>query len=290
MTTSNLPAPAALPRRRLLRVDAPGTPKIRFLLRLPENPRADRVLIAVHGISREPDVMIRWLAPQADEHGYTLVAPEFDAHAFNDFQRLGRTGRGQRADLTLLNIMARTRGLLGDDTSPAPHLVGFSGGAQFGHRFIYAHPGHVASATLVSAGWYTPPRSRRRFPAGLGACEELPDLHFDGDALARTPTLVIVGTRDTEVDRSVRSTSRLNRQQGRHRLARARWFHLRLLRHADSISGAAPHRFEELPRTGHDFAEAVREGGLAERLFEFLGEVPAERQASGARHEEPTSC
>ena len=276
MTFSNIPRLASLPRRRMLRLGDPGTPAARFLLRLPERPRADRVICAVHGISREPDVMVRWLSPLADEHGFTLVAPEFDAHGFNDYQRLGRAGRGQRADRALLHILARTRAMLGEESAPPPHLVGFSGGAQFGHRFIYAYPGRFASATLVAAGWYTPPHSRRSFPIGLGACDGLPDLVFDGAALARTPTLVMVGDGDDKVDRTVRSTPRLNRQQGRNRRVRARWFHERLVRFAESVEGAAAHRFVELPRTGHDFAEAAREGSLARHLFEFIGDVASE--------------
>lgn len=290
MTFSTIPTPGSLPRRRLLRLGGPGTPAVRFLLRLPERPRADRVVVAVHGISREPDVMVRWLAPLADEQGYTLVAPEFDAHGFNDFQRLGRAGRGQRADRALHNVLAAARAILGDEPAALPHLVGFSGGAQFGHRYIYAHPGQFASATLVAAGWYTPPHSRRSFPRGLGTCEGLPDLYFDGASLARTPTLVMVGERDEKVDRNVRSTPRLNRQQGRNRRARARWFHERLSRFAESVEGGAAHRFAELPRTGHDFAEAAREGCLAQRLFDFIGDLAREPASHRELQSETAPC
>lgn len=290
MMPDSLPSLNSLPRRRLLRFDAPGAPAVHFLLRLPASPRADRVLVVVHGISREPDVMLRWLAPMADVHGYTLVAPEFDAYAFSDFQRLGRAGCGERADLALLNMIATARAFLGDDAAPPPHLLGFSGGAQFGHRFVYAHPGCVASATLVAAGWYTPPHFRRPFPGGLGPCDGLAGLEFDGEALARTPLLLMAGKRDTVADRNVRSTPRLNRQQGHHRLARARWFHRRLTRFAESVEGAATHRFHELPRSGHDFAEAVREGGLSERLFEFLAELAVDPPAPRLGPREPAPC
>jgi predicted esterase len=53
---------------------------------------------------------------------------------------------------------------------------GFSGGAQFAHRFAYAHPERTQAVAAHSAGWYDPPPSWAR----------------------QVPFLVTVGLEDTQ--------------------------------------------------------------------------------------------
>ena len=48
------------------------------------------------------------------------------------------------------------------------YLFGFSGGAQFAHRYVLAHPDRVAAAGIGAAGWYTFPDSATPYPYGLG--------------------------------------------------------------------------------------------------------------------------
>ena len=245
-------------------------PDFQYFVRPSPNPDPDRVLVLVHGISRQPSFMLRCLADRADELDYTLIAPVFNHRSYSDYQRLGRDGRGERADLafrTMLMDAAVCLGLQG-----AVHLMGFSGGAQFAHRFVYAHPGVVRSLTLAAAGWYTAPDGRVRFPYGTAPNRRLPDLNFDIHNLLQTPSLTIVGERDTVRDSTVRRSPRLDKRQGPNRLARARWFHRRLKKLAAAEGYGRRHRFCELPRTAHDFGEAVMRGGLVDLLFDFCEE------------------
>ncbi len=248
-------------------------PDFQYFVRLSPNPDPSRVLVLVHGISRQPSFMLRCLADRADELDYTLMAPVFNHRSYSDYQRLGRDGRGQRADLAFRAMLMDAGVCLGLE-GPV-HLMGFSGGAQFAHRFVYAHPGVVRSLTLAAAGWYTAPDRRVQFPYGTAPNSRLPDLNFDIDSLLRTPSLTLVGERDTVRDAAVRRSPRLDKRQGRNRLTRARWFHRRLEKLAAAEGYGRLHRFHELPRTAHDFGEAVMRGGLADQLFAFCEENAA---------------
>lgn len=239
--------------------------EIEYLVRLPSEPDPDRTLVAVHGISRNASFIVRALAHEADRHDYTLLAPVFNHRYFPDYQRLGL--RGARADLTLLAILedaARQFGI-----SRPVDLFGFSGGAQFAHRLVYAYHGLVSTLTLAAAGWYTDPRSRRRFPYGVEATPHLNALSFHPEALYDTPTLILVGSRDTRRDQNVRRDKRIDRVQGRNRLERARWFYRRLKAASERTETPSP-RLIELKQTGHDFGDAIFKGDLITELFTFL--------------------
>lgn len=256
------------PRGRILRRGVNANGPMKYLIRLSRNPEARRLLIAVHGISREPDTMIRWLAHEADQHGYHVVAPVFDRLAFPDFQRLGRSGLGRRADIALNEILKDVERFLVYDVPP--DILGFSGGAQFAHRYAMAQPGAVRALGVASAGWYTMPGIRGSFPLGLEPTPRLPDLSFDWNALVSLPTLTMVGALDVERDATVRDQRELNQTQGEHRLDRAKSFHRALERSAHAIGIESRHEFCVLPNAGHDMTQAMREGGMASILFGFL--------------------
>jgi len=261
---NNTEAPAA---SKILRRRLSEHPGYSYLVRFPETPDADKLLVVVHGIARQADYMLQALAGEADKRDYTLIAPVFSYRDYPDYQRLGREGLGQRADLAVCATLADLREQLG--FSSGFHLFGFSGGAQFAHRFVYAHPEPVHSICLASAGWYTPPESGRRFPYGVDDTARLDGVRFEANRLARTSTLVVVGDRDTDRDEALRKTPRVDKQQGSDRLERAEWFHRRLKRLAKRRKYSALHEFALLENTSHDFGEAVHQGGLASVLFDF---------------------
>jgi len=252
---------------KILRRRLSEHPGYSYLLRFPETPDADKLLVVVHGIARQADYMLQALAGEADKHGYTLIAPVFSYRDYPDYQRLGRSGLGQRADLAVAATLADLREHLG--FSAGFHLFGFSGGAQFAHRFVYGHGEPVRSVCLASAGWYTPPDSGKRFPHGTDKTARLKDIRFDALRLARTSTLVVVGDKDTDRDEALRTTARVDNAQGRDRRQRAEWFHRRLKRLAKRAEYSALHEFALLENTRHDFGEAVHQGGLAGILFDF---------------------
>ena len=97
-------------------------------------------------------------------------------------------------------------------------IYGHSAGAQFVHRFLY-YKSELRATRFVAAnaGWYTLPLNDFEYPYGLV------DAGIDEAQLSRifaSNLIVLVGTKDTDVDgKSLRKTPEAQ-QQGPHRLAR----------------------------------------------------------------------
>ena len=123
---------------------------------MPRNPAPDTpVVVAIHGISRNALDHFNAFADLARSRQAILVAPLFEAAAFPDYQRLGREGRGERADLALMALIDSVLSSHDLPRSESSHLFGHSGGAQFVHRFVMAHPERSS------------PAMRSALPAGI---------------------------------------------------------------------------------------------------------------------------
>lgn len=223
---------------------------------------AARVLVAVHGIRRAAQDQARLFGARAAALRRTVIAPLFDAQNWPAYQRLG--GQADRALLDLLHQ------LHGDGIQPMDRfdLCGFSGGAQFAHRFAMLHPHRIGRLSVASAGWYTFP-DQALYPYGLGergAATDArgPRMRAALDAFLRLPIRVCVGANDDVRDANTRSGAAIDLQQGSHRRERAaRW--------SEAIASAAAQRgivprveLALLPGVGHDFRRCVERGGLAE--------------------------
>jgi len=265
---------------------------LRYYLYLPRQPaRRQKVLVSVHGVSRNALEHMELLRGFADRHGVALIAPLFTPETFRDYQRLGRKGRGPRADLALIRVLNEIAMETGLDTTKVD-MFGFSGGAQFVHRFTYAHSQRVRRLVLGSAGWYTMPDPALPYPYGTADIRGLDAVRFNPAAAARLPTLVVVGGDDNREDDEELNRSRpVLQSQGRHRLERARTWTAAM--NALARRQGLPEMAElvVLPGVGHSFRQAVLEGGLAHRLFQHcctttpLFERPAfDRQSLTSTH------
>lgn len=251
------------------RLVSPGEPDLEYRLFVPKRIRPNRpVFVAVHGISRDADEQLSAWAPHAARHGLVLIAPHFDAERFPDYQRLGRSGRGPRADHALLRVAEEVRSALALH-SRRLLLFGYSGGGQFVHRFTLAYPKTVRAAVVAAAGWYTFPEAAAPYPLGLNVERRLPGIRFRERALLRVPTLVVVGDDDTAREASLNRSRLIDRQQGRNRVERAdNW--CRAMRAAAERWGL-PSRVERqsIPAVGHSFSQAF-EAGLGTAALSFL--------------------
>lgn len=247
----------------------PGVPAYYAYVPMRVEDRATLPLaVGIHGISRDAKEMAEQLLPEAQSRNFALLAPYFDPAEYQDYQRLGRRGRGGRADLALFQALRQLE--IDADREFRPiYLIGFSGGAQFAHRFVMAYPGLVGAATIASAGWYTYPAPRRRYPTGLRVNGELTGVRLEPSQFLRVPMLVTVGVEDTMRDASVRTNVRLDERQGRNRVERARRFHQAMGEAAATRGIESQTRLIELPNAGHSFCECV-ENGLARLAFEFF--------------------
>ncbi|MDJ0847214.1 MAG: hypothetical protein QNK04_02420 [Myxococcota bacterium] len=274
---------SVLPRRsgllrRVLRTDVTQE----YLVYLPTTRGSEPPLLAsVHGVSRNAEEHGRLLSAYCEMHGVVLVVPVFSPAKYPDYQRLGRVNRGKRADLALDRIVEEVAALSGASAERF-HLFGFSGGAQFAHRYALAHPHRLASGVFASAGWYTFPDPTRRFPHGTGATPQLPGLRFDAEEFLKVPMRVIVAEKEHDAKR-LRRSERLDREQGSSRAERARnW--VSAMRVAARAHFMEPRvGFEKLPDCRHSFRRAMLRGGLGEALFAaILDPSPSSSRSSEA--------
>ncbi len=253
---------------RSVRVDSGSAPQLACYLYLPREPHPEgRVLVSVHGVSRNVEEHIELFGPLADRYGVFLIVPIFAAKRFRDFQRLGRKGRGPRADLALIRLINDLRCVIGQETSVVD-LFGFSGGAQFAHRFALAYPQRVRRLALGAAGWYTMPDNTLPYPYGTGDSSGLDAVRLNVTAAARLPTLVLVGECDNRAnDEELNRSQIVCRSQGRTRLQRARNWARAINAFAEEQGETKEATLMTLPGVDHSFRDAVVEGGMSTHIF-----------------------
>ncbi|HET7608989.1 MAG TPA: hypothetical protein VFL84_09955 [Gammaproteobacteria bacterium] len=259
----------SLPRGRIVLRTLRGDPQQQYLVFVPRTGAADApVLVSVHGISRNAHDQARVFATGCDERGVVLLVPIFTPDRHKDYQRLGRRGRGERTDLVLNECLAELALLTGADVAQF-RMFGFSGGAQFAHRYVMAHPERVARAAFAAAGWYTFPDDSQRFPYGIRPVRALRGVTFNPEKFLRVPVNVLVGERDVD-SAKLRRTERTNAQQGTNRVERARnW--VSAMQAASAAYGIdARVELTVVPAVDHSFDRFCREGKLMDRVFDSL--------------------
>ena len=229
----------------------------------PETRTKTPPVVAVHGLNRETELMANLLAVQADTSGRSIVLPLFERQSWPRFQRAACPRRSDWALLGLLQVL-RAEGWI--EAGP-PDLSGFSGGAQFAHRFAWLYPAEVARLCLVAPGWWTFPDARGAHPLGIGT--EGPIVSVSTFRLRANlarfldrDVAVMVGALDTLQDENLRQDPAINAQQGLDRVQRARNWAATAIR-ASRRHGLPPRiRFTLMENCGHSFADCVANGAL----------------------------
>lgn len=222
-------------------------------------------LVCVHGISRNAEEHARAFATVAARHRRLLIAPHFDVARFDGFQRLA--GGIEEA---VEALWSEVEACVGFALGPVD-LVGFSGGAQFAHRYALLNPQRVRSQALVAAGWYTFPSGRDPFPYGVKASGSRG--RRCAENLARflsIPTLVLVGAEDSQRDAALRRIADVDIKQGINRIERASRWSAAFLQAATRAGVATALQFATLPGCGHAFESCVADGGLVERIDHWM--------------------
>ncbi|BBB27603.1 alpha/beta hydrolase [Amphritea japonica] len=225
-----------------------------------------RILVVVHGISRDAKEQLDCYRVLADELGCWLVAPQFKSQNYPRYQQLC-AGSGQpRADVALNSFLALWRGMHGQPYLKI-WLAGYSGGAQFAHRYALHHPQQIAAMVLGSAGWYSFPDQNIKYPRGITRTQALGPVRLD--EMLSIPMLVTVGDEDNLRDSSLRTSKSLDQQQGRNRLERAlSW--CGSIRQLQQEKTENPVQLEVLSGQGHNFYKNMQQGGMAASVLQFL--------------------
>lgn len=221
------------------------------------------VLVAVHGISRNVDEVFERFVEAANDR-MIVLAPYFEKSRFKDYQRLGLVGNGERTDL-ILDAALDGFGLATGRDLHRFHLFGFSGGAQFAHRYAMLHANRIRSLHVASSGWYTFPDPDTAWPYGIGVRRPARPMIRNLPFFRAMPKTVYVGDRDTARDPALRQGGEIDHQQGKNRVERARnWS--KVAGNADLVAIAgASHSFKECcnAKVGPGLAVEVVERCLA---------------------------
>ncbi len=116
-----------------------------------------QALAVIHGSDFKHEVMCRYFAALAEETGCVVLAPLFAPSGVanpdpNGFKFLRSTHA--EYDRVLLDMVDEAGGRFGCARERF-FLFGFSGGAQFAHRFLYAHPAHLHAVSIAAPGMVT---------------------------------------------------------------------------------------------------------------------------------------
>jgi poly(3-hydroxybutyrate) depolymerase len=247
-------------------------PEARYFIALPDAlNETTPVLVAVHGISQDARRHAIIFGRSCSRLGLAVVAPLFAHSSFPKYQRLGVSGkqRGPRPDHALNAILAEVTMRTGVPTDRV-YMCGYSGGAQFVHRYAMTSPDRVYAAALGAAGWYTFPDPGKSYPYGLGVDPGMADFQFDPEKFLRVPMIVMVGGQDDKRDSSLNTSRRIDRQQGLSRSQRGqRW--VDAMREAARCHGYdTRYEYRELEGCGHSFEQCVTTGEMDQQALEFL--------------------
>ncbi len=223
-------------------------------------------LIAIHGISRNAAEMATRFALHGGFAKVNIITPLFERSRFGKYQ-LMQTRKAQKTDSgTALFNLLRHFEAMGEIASGKVMLFGFSGGAQMAHRMAMFYPDRVSRLCAASAGWYLLPDLDLPYPYGLG--KGCPVAVTDGHL--KVPTTILVGTRDTRIDSSVRQDPVIVERQGRNRRQRAETW-VRLMTERALASSQVPNvRLVTLENVSHDFGLCVREAALLDHAADAL--------------------
>ncbi len=238
-------------------------------------------VVAVHGITRNVEEIVHLLTPRAQATGRTLVVPHFTrAH----WKRYQRAACDARSDWSLLRLMTALRDE-GHLAGGRFDLSGFSGGAQFAHRFTWLYPRLVGSLCATAPGWWTFPDPDTAWPYGMGRGDG-PDHSFALRANLRAfldrRIVVCVGSDDLDRDESLRQGPAIDAQQGTTRVARARRWCDAAEARARALGLRPKITLRTLQGCGHRFATCVTNGRLDEAF------VP--RSTNCARCQQGAAC
>lgn len=261
-TVSALAAePLVIPGSGSFVLDPPQGPPVRVWYVAPRDPATAEVLVVVHGMSRDGRAHRDDWARLVAGRDVLVLVPELHVSGYPDYNvghvldARGRPVPRREWTLGLVETLFDRVVAATGSTERDYALFGFSGGAQFVHRFVELMPGHRARvAVAANAGWYTMPDDAVPYPYGLaGSPVQTSGL---ADALG-TNLVVLLGQRDTDPRDPSLLRNPLADRQGVQRLQRGRAFFAAASRTARVQALRFGWRAVEVPGLGHSHAGAA---------------------------------
>lgn len=160
--------------------------------------RATRTVVLVHGSDRDPVGLVRTFSTWADDHDTALVAPLFPG-GVPEPEDLDGYKQVLLPEFSFANILdAVQEDAIGRHGIPGGSfdLFGFSGGAQFAHRYALVRPANVRSLVVVAPGNVTLLAPGRRWWVGVDDLRDLGEGSTVAGDIRNVPVLAMVGGDD----------------------------------------------------------------------------------------------
>jgi hypothetical protein len=241
--------------------DAAGTRRsLRvFYVRPESSNREARIVIAMHGFTRDAEKCRDLLIGEAERNGHIVLAPEFDTEQFPDVHGYNFGGVRLPPSETALprehwnfgiidRLFDHVRRSIGS-IQTSFGLCGNSAGAQYVLRYLALTQAPFVDAAVASnSGMYMLPDLRVDYPDGMGG------LDLDQGDLRRylgRRLTILLGDADTDsADPSLPKTD-VAMAQGPHRLARGLWYFEHCGKLANDLGTAFGWKLEIVPGAGH---------------------------------------
>jgi len=166
--------------------------------RTSEDARLNNLLVYVHGEGRRFQLILNSLRSLANAKGYMIVCPLFPANILRDGNVEGykylREG-DLHYDEVLLDIVAEVRAAF-EFAEPRFLLGGFSGGAQFAHRFFYLYPEELKAVSIAAPGSVTLLDESVQWWPGVGSMERTFGRSIDVEAMKQVDLHLLIGDLD----------------------------------------------------------------------------------------------
>ncbi|TAQ91113.1 hypothetical protein B7494_g533 [Chlorociboria aeruginascens] len=199
----------------------------------------------------------------AESNGCAVFCPLFPRFRADPLDRSSYkviAGNNIRYDNILLSMIGEMASWYPKVDTEKFFMYGFSGGAQFSHRFAYLHPEKLLALVVAGPGVITRPDEESHFPQGIQDLDALFNVHFEWETLKTVPTAFICGDQDTDnVGNNVRGRPPV--QGGRYgTLKRFEevWASLGGTSQFISVRGAGHEEFKILPYSQAFFGEVLR--------------------------------
>lgn len=161
------------------------------------------LLVWVHGTGRNISAIHgEDLVSFADSTPCAVVAPLFPAglagpHELDSYKVL--QSPALRSDFALLSILDEISHRWPGVQTEKIFLMGFSGGGQFAHRFLYLYPERLVAISVGAPGRVTALDNKQEWPRGVGDVETRFGRSIDKQNIQNVAIQLIVGSIDDQV-------------------------------------------------------------------------------------------
>ncbi|CAM1506001.1 Fc.00g116380.m01.CDS01 [Cosmosporella sp. VM-42] len=160
------------------------------------------LLVHVHGTGRNLSAMRDDLVTFAESTPCAVVAPLFPTcldgpNDLNSYKLL--RSPSLRSDLAILSMLDEIAYQWPGIDTEKVFMMGFSGGGQFAHRFLYLYPERLSAVSIGAPGRVTLLDESQNWPVGVSNVDSLFGRTIKKDLIRKVNVQLVVGRDDVEI-------------------------------------------------------------------------------------------